>query len=77
MTFICLPKDHFERMIDEIVIFSEHDPTLAESIKFIDEEAFKEGITFYDMIAKMMEMPGAEQRAEDWLRKRNDDVLDN
>ena len=68
MTFICLPKDYFERMIDEIVIFSEYDPALDEAIKFIDEKAFKEGITFYDMIAKMMEMPGA----EDWLRKRND-----
>ena len=35
----------FRRMVDELVDFSEHDPELADGIKWLDLQAQKKGIT--------------------------------
>ena len=40
----------FSKMVDELVEFSEHDPELADGIKWLDGQAQKKGITFYDMV---------------------------
>ena len=40
----------FSKMVDELVEFSEYDPELADGIKWLDEQAQKKGITFYDMV---------------------------
>ena len=37
-------------MVDELVDFSEFDPELADGIKWLDMQAQKKGITFYDMV---------------------------
>ena len=44
-------KSHnfFRKMVDELVEFSAHDPELADGIKWLDSQAQKKGITFYDM----------------------------
>ena len=49
-------------MVDELIEFSEYDPELKEGIKWLDEQALKEGLTFYEMVHKM-------------LSKRDDDLL--
>ena len=45
-------KSHnfFRKMVDELVEFSAHDPELADGIKWLDSQAQKKGITFYDMV---------------------------
>ena len=47
-------KSHnfFKKMVDELVDFSEHDPELADGIKWLDTQAQKKGITFYDMVLR-------------------------
>ena len=37
-------------MVDELVEFSEHDPELSDGLKWLDGEAQKKGLSFYDMV---------------------------
>ena len=41
-------------MVDELVDFSEYDPELADGIKWLDSQAQKKGITFYDMVLSLI-----------------------
>ena len=41
-------------MVDELIDFSEYDPELADGIKWLDSEAQKKGITFYDMVFQVL-----------------------
>ena len=41
-------------MVDELVEFSAHDPELADGIKWLDSQAQKKGITFYDMVFEVL-----------------------
>ncbi len=58
-------------MVDELVEFSEYDPELAEGLRWIDSEAQKRGITFYEMVFHVLHRYDADTRAKDWLAKRN------
>jgi len=44
-------------MIDEFILSIENDPELTSGIKWIDEQAKKRGITFYDMCFKVLHDP--------------------
>ena len=44
----------FTKMIDELVEFSEYDPELSDGIKWLDEQAQKKGLTFYDMVYQVL-----------------------
>ena len=56
MKFIFMMKSHnfFKKMVDELVDFSEFDPELADGIKWLDMQAQKKGITFYDMVFEVL-----------------------
>ena len=58
-------------MCDELVEFSEYDPELADGLKWIDEEAFKRGVTFYEMVFVVLHKYDTNLKALDWLRGRN------
>ena len=49
-------KSHnfFRKMVDELVEFSAHDPELADGIKWLDSQAQKKGITFYEMVFEVL-----------------------
>ena len=61
----------FSKMVDELVEFSEHDPELADGIKWIDGQAQKKGITFYDMVFEVLYKHDVNSKAKDWLKTRN------
>ncbi len=61
----------FTNMVDELVGFSEYDPELAEGLKWIDNEAHKQGITFYEMVFHVLHRHDVDSKAKDWLAKRN------
>jgi len=61
----------FTNMVDELVDFSEYDPELAEGLKWIDGEAHKQGITFYEMVFHVLHRHDVDSKAKDWLAKRN------
>jgi hypothetical protein len=61
----------FTKMIDELVEFSEHDPELSDGIKWLDEQAQKKGLTFYDMVYQVLYRHDVNSKAKDWLNSRN------
>ena len=61
----------FSKMVDELVEFSEHDPELADGIKWLDEQAQKKGISFYDMVFEVLYKHDVNSKAKDWLSTRN------
>ena len=61
----------FTKMVDELVEFSEHDPELADGIKWLDSQAQKKGITFYDMVFEVLYSHDVNSKAQNWLKTRN------
>ena len=73
MKFILMMKSHnfFRKMVDELIDFSEYDPELADGIKWLDSEAQKKGITFYDMVFQVLYTHDIDIKAKQWLKSRN------
>jgi len=65
------PNTFFTKMIDELVEFSEYDPELSDGIKWLDEQAQKKGLTFYDMVYQVLYRHDVNSKAKDWLNSRN------
>lgn len=61
----------FVKMVDELVEFSQYDKELAEGIKWLDGQALKKGLTFYDAVFEVLYKHDVNQKASDWLRTRN------
>ena len=66
-------KSHnfFRKMVDELVEFSAHDAELADGIKWLDNQAQKKGITFYDMVFEVLYSHDINSKAKNWLKTRN------
>ncbi len=61
----------FTNMVDELVEFSEHDPELSDGIKWLDRQAQKKGLSFYDMVFEILYKHDVNSKAKDWLNSRN------
>jgi len=61
----------FSKMVDELVEFSEYDPELADGIRWLDDQAQKKGITFYDMVFEVLYKHDVNSKAKEWLSTRN------
>ena len=64
-------RGFFEKMIDELVEFSEYDKELADGIKWLDDEARKKGISFYQQIFEILYKHDINAKAKNWLDERN------
>ena len=64
-------RTFFTNMVDELVEFSEHDPELSDGIKWLDVQAQKKGLTFYDMVFEILYKHDVNSKAKDWLNTRN------
>lgn len=60
----------FTRMVDELVEFSEHDPELAEGLRWIDSQAQKYGINFYEMVFRVLYKYDVDNKAKNWLETK-------
>lgn len=61
----------FTNMVDELVEFSEHDSELSDGIKWLDGQAQKKGLSFYDMVFEILYKHDVNSKAKDWLNSRN------
>ena len=61
----------FTKMVDELVEFSEYDPELADGIKWLDDQAQKKGVSFYDMVFEVLYKHDVNSKAKTWLNSRN------
>ena len=73
MKFVFMMKSHnfFKKMVDELVDFSEFDPELADGLKWLDAQAQKNGIRFYDMVYEVLYTTDINSKARNWLKTRN------
>lgn len=65
------PHSFFTNMVDELVEFSEYDPELKDGLTWIDSEARKRGITFYEMVFMVLHKYDVDVKAKEWLQTRN------
>ena len=61
----------FTKMVDELVEFSEHDPELSDGLKWLDGEAQRNGLSFYDMVFEILYKHDVNSKAKNWLNSRN------
>ena len=64
-------RTFFTKMVDELVEFSEHDPELSDGLKWLDGEAQKKGLSFYDMVYQVLYKHDVNSKAKEWLDSRN------
>lgn len=61
----------FNKMVDDLVEFSQFDPELKDGIQWLDSQAQKKGISFYDMVFEVLYKHDINTKARDWLNGRN------
>ena len=61
----------FTKMVDELIEFSEYDPELSDGLKWLDGEAQKKGVSFYDMVYQVLYRHDVNSKAKEWLNFRN------
>jgi hypothetical protein len=61
---------YFRESIDDLVLFSEHDPELAEGFRWLDKEATRRKITFYEMAYFVLHRYDVDQKAKEWMTKK-------
>ena len=64
--------NRFIRVIDDLILTSENDTRLAESIRWIDLKSQKNGISFYEMIYTIADKQLTKKRAQQWLISKRD-----
>jgi len=60
----------FTKLVDELVDYSEYDPELADGIKWLDEQARKDGVSFYDKVFEVLYRHDVNKKAKDWLKDK-------
>ena len=65
-------QSFFHKMVDDLVDFSAFDDELADGIRYLDEQAKKKGISFYDIVFQVLYKHDVNARAKQWLDTRKD-----
>jgi hypothetical protein len=60
----------FTRVIDDLILNSRNDTTLAETIRWIDMQSQKNGISFYEMAFIITDKQMTKKRAQEWLKTK-------
>lgn len=60
----------FKRIVDDLILQSEKDVKLAESIRWIDLQSQKNNINFYEMAYCIADNQLSSRRAREWLMAR-------
>ena len=57
----------FKKMVDNLVDFAEYDPELKDGLRWVDTEAQKKGLSFYDMVYQILYKHDMAIRAKEWI----------
>ena len=60
----------FTRVIDDLILNSRNDTKLAETIKWIDMQSQKNGLSFYEMAFIITDKQMTKKRAQEWLKTK-------
>ena len=59
-------------MVDDLVVFSEYDAELKDGIKYLDIEARKKGVSFYDMVFNILYQHDINKKANEWVNNKDE-----
>lgn len=62
--------DMFIEIMDDLTLKAEKDSELAEGLKWIDGQASRKGISFYEAALMILRKHMAEKYAKEWLRDK-------
>ena len=71
MNKIKIPES-FLKIIDDLILKSENDTKLAESIQWIDFQSRKNEVNFYEMAYNLTDRQLAKKRAQQWVVCKED-----
>jgi len=61
----------FRQMVDEIIIMAEKDPELKEGVQWLDKMATEQGVSFYDIVFKVLMLNDQDKSAKKWLEDKD------
>jgi hypothetical protein len=62
----------FNKMVDDLVDFAlQHDEELVSGIKWLDTQAQKDGVSFYDKVYEVLLKKDTQDKAKQWLLTKN------
>jgi hypothetical protein len=64
-------SNFFKQQVDELVQSSDKDPHLKEALGWVDEQAKKHDVSFYEMIFHILYRYHMDNKARQWARERN------
>ena len=67
----------FTEAVDGLILTSENDTKLAETIRWIDLQSQKNGISFYEMAYIIVDKQLIKRRAQQWLMSKRDESNNN
>jgi hypothetical protein len=63
----------FTEVVDSLILTSENDTKLTETIRWIDRQSQKNGISFYEMAYIIVDKQLIKKKAQQWLMSRRDE----
>jgi len=60
----------FIKMVDDLVDFADHDPELKDGLRWVDAEAQKKGLSFYDMVYQILYKHDLATKAKEWVNNK-------
>jgi len=65
-----MEQGFFTKMVDELVAFADYDQELKDGMRWLDEQAQKEGVSFYDKVYEVLYRHDVRNKAKEWLRDK-------
>lgn len=62
--------DYFTKLVDGLIEYADDDPELKDGIVYLDKEAHKRGITFYDMVYEVFLKYDQSKRVKEWVKDK-------
>jgi hypothetical protein len=62
----------FTKAVDDLILGSQNDTKLAQSIRWIDTQSQKKGVSFYEMAYVIASKQINKKRAQEWLNNKRD-----
>jgi hypothetical protein len=62
----------FTKAVDDLILGSQNDTKFAQSIRWIDTQSQKKGVSFYEMAYVIASKQINKKRAQEWLNNQRD-----
>ena len=61
-------SESFQKMVDDVVEFSQYDLELADGLRWLDRLAQKESVSFYEKVYEVLYKHDSKEKAKAWMK---------